>query len=116
MKKILFVEDDRNWQMMYREIFAHKARMFHAFTLRQAEIFFAAVQNIDAIVMDGTLEKRHDALGLVVSMRKAGYRGPLIAASAEEDTCELLIAAGCDKSIDGSKSRLGGMLCETLNL
>ena len=98
MKKILFIEDDENWQTNYKDIFEDTATILQATTLKDAEELFLKHPDVDIIVVDGCLNENDvlDTLPLIKKIRET-YKGPMIAASGHEEFRHKMVLAGCNK-------------------
>ena len=103
MKKVLVVEDDKDWIDNWRNgINKEKILLTFASTVQEAETFLSST-NFDAIVMDALLidkETKAETLtfSLVEKIRSTvfNYTGPIIATSSNSDYRKQLTKTGAN--------------------
>ncbi len=95
-KKVLVVEDDKDYHEYYKQALDNKVIIISALTIEDARRIFAENPDLGAIVMDACVPGRNPTtLGLTEEFRKI-FKGPMIAVSNDEDFREMLMKKGCD--------------------
>jgi CheY-like chemotaxis protein len=98
MKKILVIDDDLTFQILFKRQVESKikdAMTVPAHNRAEAKEIFKQNPNPALIVMDGCLESTTpDTISLVEEIRKT-YKGPMIANSSDEVARHKLVQAGC---------------------
>ncbi|HLD07191.1 MAG TPA: hypothetical protein VJC16_06720 [Candidatus Nanoarchaeia archaeon] len=102
MHKVLIVEDDEEWQLLWEESLSDQdeIQIIHAFSIPEAEEQFEQNPGISAVVMDACVPgDEPNTVPLVQKMRKS-FSGPMIAASSAKKCRDKLVAAGCSHQAD----------------
>jgi CheY-like chemotaxis protein len=97
MKKVLVVEDERDVQAAYADIFkSGGVLLLQAFTTDAAAQIFAEHPDIDAAIMDGIMPGEKNIIVLVHEMRRR-MKGPILATSSHDDLRREMVAAGASQ-------------------
>lgn len=99
-KKILIVEDEREFQDILKIFFERDGLdIYQAFDLVKAEeIFQLESENLKLVVMDGFLNKQSSE-NLVRKIHISNPNLPIIAFSGDENMQKKLVAAGCSHRV-----------------
>ena len=96
MKKVLIVEDDPDWQSMWKRKLEGKVHVLMASSVEKGEQLFNENPDVDVIVMDACVSgEEPDTLPLVTNIRQT-FSGPMIAASGSYTFRQCLKSYGCD--------------------
>ncbi|MBI4156033.1 MAG: response regulator [Candidatus Zambryskibacteria bacterium] len=96
MKKVLIVEDDSDWQSIWKRKLEGKIQTITASSVEEGERLFNENPDVDAIVMDACLSgEEPDTPPLVTKIRQT-FNGPMIAASGSSTFRQCLKSYGCD--------------------
>ena len=96
MQKILIVEDGCSFQDMYeRDLEGY--HLLQAYTLQQGrDLFRASADEIEIVILDGSLGNNEFGDVLAKEIREAGYTGPMIATSSSSALNNQLFQSGCN--------------------
>ncbi len=98
--KVLIVEDDAQWQRIYKRELNEICEVIIAETVEAGERLFAANPNVTLIIMDACVPgDEPTTLELTQKIRKT-FKGPMIGASSVFNYRSALLEAGCDYSGD----------------
>lgn len=96
MKKVLVVEDSKQWSGLIKRALENKLLVFQAFTTEEAEVALKLHPDLAVILMDACVPGDNpNTMWLVRKMRET-FKGPIIAISRVPEYRKKLIEAGCD--------------------
>ena len=94
--KILIIDDSETAQDKFVKELAGKATILSAFTVEQAEKFFAANSDIDVIAIDACVPGVEPTTTPLVRELRRTFKGLMIAISGFRGYRQDLVEAGCD--------------------
>jgi CheY-like chemotaxis protein len=109
LKKVLIVEDNKNYQRTYESALNGRVHMLAALSISEAQELFAANPGINAIVMDACVPG-----DTPTTLIRKTFVGPMIAASSDRDYRQELVHPGCDHEVP--KGHVPAKLIEVLSL
>jgi len=95
MKKVLIVEDVAKLQQLWQALLVSHVEVIQALTIEEAKRKFTAHPDIFAIVVDACVPGDIVNTESLVVILRAGFAGPIIAASSCQEDRLRLIKAGC---------------------
>lgn len=98
--KILVVEDDQQWQKIYKRGLGDDYEVIIAATVEAGEKLYGENPNIALIIMDACVPgDEPTTLELTEKIRKT-FSGPMIGASSMSQYRSVLLGAGCSHASD----------------
>lgn len=114
LKKILFVDDESDFQMMFVEQIGGRAKVVCVGTEDDAFRAYQVFKPFDLIVLDGML-RNANTLAFSRHVREDGYAGPMLACSSSRDFRREQMKHGCDHECE-TKVHAGRQALEILGL
>lgn len=104
-KKILVVDDDRDFQEFFAEkllriVSAEKILILVAMNLQEARRLFAENPDIDLIIMDACMQSRWPNTERIIKEFRVTFTGPMVAGSSSKVFREQLMGWGCSHNVE----------------
>ena len=101
-KKIILIEDNKSTRLILERGMRNEfpfATILVAGTMMEARNTFHE-RDIDLVIMDGSIEEKHDSLELLEELELMyEYKGPIISIAGTEMDCEMMRHAGATHTL-----------------